>query len=475
MNATPTDPIAFQGLIRFDPMLALSFLDISTRWGMLGLICLLAAILSISFFFLLPYASTRFLSLLLGKSLFRLRVKDAHHVPATGPVLLIGNPASYMGWLWFLAASPRKIRFVLLGGWTSLGINGWLLRRANAITLAGNTPADFAEVFRKARAALGQGEAVCIFSEGCKADGVNPHYLSDIFREIAENQSVPVLPVCLHQPDGSMFLLRGGKFLRRWPPETPSSVYVQFGPLLPAGTTVLAARQALQETSAQLAIERNGQSRTVHQRFIRIAAKHPFKVCWIDSSAPGQSMTYAAAYAGSRCLAGLLAEFLAPDEERVGIWLPPGRGSAMTNIALAFLGKTSVNLNYSGPVDSAHAALKQCSCRHVLTSKRFLDRVPFQPPEGVKLVPLEDLLPKLRRSRKLLAFLSAVLLPGWFIDRFVLKTHRHRLDSLATIIFSSGSTGEPKGVMLTHGNITANVQSMVQAINIGPEDRLLGV
>ena len=58
---------------------------------------------------------------------------------------------------------------------------------------------------------------------------------------------------------------------------------------------------------------------------------------------------------------------------------------------------------------------------------------------------------------------------------WVLGLSRHTTAGLATVIFSSGSTGEPKGVMLTHGNIAANVESMIQAANFLPKDRILGV
>jgi acyl-[acyl-carrier-protein]-phospholipid O-acyltransferase/long-chain-fatty-acid--[acyl-carrier-protein] ligase len=67
------------------------------------------------------------------------------------------------------------------------------------------------------------------------------------------------------------------------------------------------------------------------------------------------------------------------------------------------------------------------------------------------------------------------LLPGWFLEYVVLRLGRHSLDDLATVIFSSGSTGEPKGIMLSHGNIAANIASMIQAVSISPSDRLMGV
>src|SRR5207248_1238080 len=53
--------------------------------------------------------------------------------------------------------------------------------------------------------------------------------------------------------------------------------------------------------------------------------------------------------------------------------------------------------------------------------------------------------------------------------------HRHSIEGLATVIFSSGSTGEPKGVMLSHRNVMANVESMIQLTGLTPRDRLLGV
>src|SRR5262249_40284715 len=121
------------------------------------------------------------------------------------------------------------------------------------------------------------------------------------------------------------------------------------------------------------------------------------------------------------------------------------------------------------------SALRQCGCTHVLTARRFTARLKLDPGPGVELVHLDDLLPRVGRVQKLMALLQVLLLPGWVLEYWVLGLGRHTVDDLATVIFSSGSTGEPKGVMLTHGNVAANVESMIQVTSLGPRDRALGV
>ncbi len=315
---------------------------------------------------------------------------------------------------------------------------------------------------------------MCLFAEACRAEDGQVVTYQCAFERVMERRSVPVVAVCLHQPRGSLFTMHQGQFVRHWPSEIPCPVEVAFSAPLPVGTTAATARQSLQELSAHLAIERSPRRRPVHRQFIRMAAHRPFRVCWIDSSAPGQDMTYARAYVGSVCLAQLLRPILG-DESMVGVWLPPGRGGALANIALALLGKASVNLNYTSGPESIQSALRQCSCRHVLTARRFLARLPLDPGPGIELVYLEDLLPKIPGWHKLRALLAVVVLPGWFLERVVHRLGKHSVEDLATVIFSSGSTGDPKGVMLSHGNVAANAESMIQATSLGPRDRVMGV
>jgi acyl-[acyl-carrier-protein]-phospholipid O-acyltransferase/long-chain-fatty-acid--[acyl-carrier-protein] ligase len=88
---------------------------------------------------------------------------------------------------------------------------------------------------------------------------------------------------------------------------------------------------------------------------------------------------------------------------------------------------------------------------------------------------LEDLLAELTSGQKLRTYLAVLLLPRFCTERWVLRLGPTRPDDVLTVIFSSGSTGDPKGVMLTHRNIAANAESVIQVIDPRSRDRILGI
>jgi acyl-[acyl-carrier-protein]-phospholipid O-acyltransferase/long-chain-fatty-acid--[acyl-carrier-protein] ligase len=435
---------------------------------------LAVVVLLLGWLWLRPSLAVRLVMAVLTRSVLWLRLEGRQRMPRDGPVLLVCGPLSYLGWLLVYLASPRPVRFVILAGWTSKGLVGRMLRWAGAIVPRGSDRAAVQRCLDDARAGLAGNEVVCLFAEGCRtADGQQLGF-ADVFAEVNSPQPAPVVPVCLLQPHGSLFSMHQGRFVRKWPAEVPAPVTVTFGDVLPPGTPAAQARQALQELSARTAIAHTSRRRPVHRQFVRMAARHPFRPCWIDSTAPGQDLSYAKAYVGAVCLAGLLRPLLG-QARMVAVWLPPGRGGGLTNIALAILGKVAVNLNYTSSPESIRSALEQCGCTHVVTARRFTARMKLDPGPQVEPINLEDLLPKVGRWQKLRALLSVLVLPGWFLEHVVLGLGKHRPDDLATVIFSSGSTGEPKGVMLSHGNVAANAESMIQATSLGPGDRILGV
>jgi acyl-[acyl-carrier-protein]-phospholipid O-acyltransferase/long-chain-fatty-acid--[acyl-carrier-protein] ligase len=173
-----------------------------------------------------------------------------------------------------------------------------------------------------------------------------------------------------------------------------------------------------------------------------------------------------------------LARALRPHWEgqsHVGLLLPPSVAGALMNIAASLCGKTSVNLNYTVGRAGLESAITQASLKTVLTSRQFVEKAKLEVPGGVTLLWIEDIARTMTGGKKLIALLLALCAPVRLIERACGQTHGMTVDDLATIIFSSGSTGEPKGVMLSHFSINSNVEGAAQVIHIGKDDRALGI
>ena len=131
-----------------------------------------------------------------------------------------------------------------------------------------------------------------------------------------------------------------------------------------------------------------------------------------------------------------------------------------------------MNLNFTAGREAMAAALSQCGISTVISARQFLAKAKLDAPDGTVL--LEDVMPTFTAADKARTFLAARLLPSrWLIRRYAPEMHGP--DDLATVIFSSGSTGQPKGVMLSHRNVIANLEGMCQVFWVTPKDRMIGV
>ncbi|HEY7330564.1 MAG TPA: AMP-binding protein [Gemmataceae bacterium] len=423
---------------------------------------------------LFPYRALRLALWLATRSIYWLRVRGQENVPEHGGALLVCNHVSYLDWLLLLTAHRRFLRLVVFAGWTRQWGVRHLLQWAGVIAIDGTAGArGLVRAIRQARTCLERGELVCLFAEGRVLRGGLSLPFHRQFQRIARKGRTPIIPVCLDQTLGSLFVVEGGRLHWRWPLTLPFPAYITFGEPLPAGTPPGEVRQALQLLSARTAVERSHRLKPPHRRFVRVAARRPFRSCFLDSTRPEQ-FSYAKTLAGILCAVKFFRPMLG-DAPMVGVWLPSSMGGAFANIMLAMLGKTAVNLNYTSSPEAIHSALRQCGARHVLTSRRFTERMKIDPGPGVELIYFEDVAPRFTTWMRISRWLAVVLLPGWFLEHVVLRLGKHRLEDLATIIFSSGSTGEPKGIMLSHRNIAANIESMIQAVSLRPSDRALGV
>jgi acyl-[acyl-carrier-protein]-phospholipid O-acyltransferase/long-chain-fatty-acid--[acyl-carrier-protein] ligase len=157
----------------------------------------------------------------------------------------------------------------------------------------------------------------------------------------------------------------------------------------------------------------------------------------------------------------------------VGILMPPSVGGALVNYAAMLCGKVPVNLNYTASNEIIASCAHQCAITTTVTSRAFLERLPNLVPPGEAII-LEDLVQQPRLIEKLTAVCMAVALPFEALEK-ALGAKTATIDDLASVIFSSGSTGDPKGVMLSHYNIASNIDQMGRTFALDEHDRILGI
>ena len=172
------------------------------------------------------------------------------------------------------------------------------------------------------------------------------------------------------------------------------------------------------------------------------------------------------------CAKRVLERVLAPDEQRVGVMLPPTAAAAIVNAALVLMGRVAVNLNYTTSQKVLDLSIERAGLRHVLSSPMFLARVKLD--VGSRLLDATELKTRLTTFDTVVAATQATCLPLGILE-WMLGLDRLRADDVLTVIFTSGSTGDPKGVVLSEENVASNVRAIGRILHVSAADVALGV
>ncbi|MEI2456743.1 MFS transporter [Lysobacter firmicutimachus] len=174
------------------------------------------ALVAIYIFTIVPEFLMRFLSWVLVRTLYRLRVSGTERIPDEGAGLIVCNHVSYMDALILSASIPRPVRFVMYYKIFNIPVMSWIFRTAKAIPIAGakEDPEVMRRAFAEIEAALADGQLVGIFPEGALTkDGEIATFKSGVERILAKNP-VPVVPMALRGMWSSMWSKRDGRLRR---------------------------------------------------------------------------------------------------------------------------------------------------------------------------------------------------------------------------------------------------------------------
>ena len=158
--------------------------------------------------------------------------------------------------------------------------------------------------------------------------------------------------------------------------------------------------------------------------------------------------------------------------DNVGIFLPNSSTTLITILGLQLYGRVPAMLNYSLGSVSVLSACQTAQIKIVLTSHRFitlgnLTDEAEQLSKQCVLIYLEDLAKNISAFNKLTALIKSTTTAFWYNPKLV------NPDSPAVVLFTSGSEGTPKGVVLSHANIIGNLKQLEACISFNAQDIVL--
>src|SRR5438034_2140596 len=405
-----------------------------------------------------------FFGRLLVRAFYRVTPLGLENLPAGG-FLLVPNHISWVDALVLQLACARPIRYVIDQEYYHKPILHPILRTIGCIPISKRQSHT---AVRAAAEKINDGEIVCVFPEGELERRGTLLRLQRGYEVIARHAKAQVVPVWLDQLWGSIFSFQGGKFFRKFPKRLRYPVTVAFGkPLDAKAADVATVREALLKLGEFCFSRRPSLDRHLAEDCVRGLKRRPFAtavVDGIDHTQLSRGKLLGAAAAFSRYLR---KEF---PEERIAIVLPASKGSLVANLAVMLAGKVPVDLNFTIGRAANESCCKRANLRVAISATPFIERVKDFPwPE--QILKLDELMPRLK-PQILFWWTMSILLPARLLLR-LLQIPREGGHSEATLLFTSGTTGEPKGVVLSHRNIVGNVSQFRQLLDATKDDAIL--
>jgi acyl-[acyl-carrier-protein]-phospholipid O-acyltransferase/long-chain-fatty-acid--[acyl-carrier-protein] ligase len=404
----------------------------------------------------------------IARCLYRVKSAGQENLP-TGGALIAANHLSYVDVVALQLACPRPLRFVGYRGLLEVNwFYRWLFKMSGAIPIAKE---DALGSTRAVVRHLEAGEYVVIFVEGEISRTGQLMRIQRGFELMAKKAGVPVVPVSHDGLWGSIFSFSGNCYLFKAPRVMRTHIFVAWGrPLDATEATCERLRRDLLDLGEFAFQQRPQLKRNLAREVVRGLARRPWRVEIIDRTAERKVVKAGQLLAVAAALSRHILRTI-PDR-RVGIVLPPGAGASIANLAVLCAGKVPTNLNFTAGRAAIEASMRLGGISTIITAKAVQVKVPDFP-WPVNTLDLASEIKAMGGKKAILPWLIAAwIVPNqWLASMLGLAKHGDQAE--AGLLFTSGSSGEPKGVALTHRNILSNCWQLASLCVLPDTARML--
>jgi len=437
--------------------------------GAMGFATLAVALISC---WLLPETVIKWLTAAVLRALYKVEIAGAEHMPKAGErAVVVVNHVSFLDGLLLAAFLPGKPAFAV----HSAVAKKWWMRPAmklfRAFPVDPTNPMAAKAMVKTVR----EGNTLVIFPEGRLTVTGALMKVFDGPGMVADKADAPIVPVRIDGAQYSRFSKLKGKVRLRPFPKIKLTVLPPRRFELPEGLTARSRRavagRKLYDVMSAMIFETSNTDRTLYEALLDARDVHGGKAQVVEDI-KRQPLTYKRLILGTKAL-GRAVKKCTAQGENVGLLLPNISGTVVTFFALQGLGRVPAMLNYTAGLTNLKAACTAAEVKTVVTARAFVEQGKLEPliagleAEGLSFVYLEDIAATIGTGAKLRAAIGAMF------ARRLLKRRKLAPHTPAVILFTSGSEGVPKGVVLTHRNLLSNCAQLAARLDFNSSDVVL--
>jgi acyl-[acyl-carrier-protein]-phospholipid O-acyltransferase / long-chain-fatty-acid--[acyl-carrier-protein] ligase len=456
------------GVLQLESIGPLPFVGLSTP-GLFLLLGVASLVVAVAIGRTMPASALSDSLSILYRALFRIELKGLENLHNAGPNVIIAlNHVSFLDAGLAMSLRSRKPVFAIDVGIARMWWVKPFLKLTHALPLDPMKPM----AVRTLIDAVKGGNALIIFPEGRITVTGSLMKVYDGAAMIADKADAEIVPVRIEGLEQTPFSrLSKGQVRRKWLPKVKVTVLepvkLTVDPALKGRWRRQAAGAALYEIMSDLVFRTTSTDRTMIEAVIDAAELHGVRHIAVEDPLAGP-LSYKRLLIGTSILGTKLMP-LAGIGRPVGVMLPNANGAVVTVLGLMSAGRVPAMINFTAGASNILSACQAAQLSAIVTSRTFVEKARLTNlvatlAEKVSIVYLEDIRETVTKADKIRGLLS------WkkpLVER--------KADDWAAILFTSGSEGVPKGVVLSHRNMLANAAQATARIDFGRQDKVFNV